>query len=52
MLAAAYSPPSMQDANRHDLRLFLRRLALTRRDARRVLGFFRRVLHRLERWSE
>jgi tRNA/rRNA methyltransferase len=52
MLAARYSPTSMQGANRHDLRLFLRRLALTRRDARRVLGFFRRVLHRLERRPE
>ena len=49
MLAAHYSPPSMHDANRHDLRLLLRRLALTQPDAQRVLGFFRRVLRRLER---
>jgi TrmH family RNA methyltransferase len=48
MLAAAYSPAKMQEANRHDLRLLLRRLALTEHDARRALGFFRRVLRRLE----
>lgn len=48
MLAARYSPASMRRANQHELRLFLRRLALSARDVRRVLGFFRRVLHRLE----
>jgi len=48
MLAAHYSPPSMQEANRHDLRLLLRRLPLTGFDVRRALGFFRRVLRRLE----
>ena len=46
MTAAGYSPRSMQPANRHDLRLLLRRLALTRRDARRILGLFRRILWR------
>jgi tRNA/rRNA methyltransferase len=48
MLAAGYSPSSMQAANRHDLRLLLRRLALTGRDARRILGLFRRILWRLK----
>jgi len=47
MLAARYSPSSMREANRHDLRLLLRRLALSAPDARRALGFFRRILHRL-----
>jgi tRNA/rRNA methyltransferase len=49
MIAAAYSPPSMRDANRHDLRLLLRRLAPSRRDTRRILGLFRRILWRLKR---
>jgi TrmH family RNA methyltransferase len=49
MLAANYSPPAMREANRHDLHLLLRRLALTRRDARRILGLFRRILWRLRR---
>jgi TrmH family RNA methyltransferase len=48
MLAARYSPPSMREANRHDLRLLLRRLTLTPSDVRRALGFFRRILKRLE----
>ncbi len=47
MLAAKYSPTAMRKANRHDLDLLLRRLALTRRDAGRILGFFRRILWRL-----
>jgi TrmH family RNA methyltransferase len=47
MLAAHYSPPPMRQANRHDLRLLLRRLALSQADVRRALGFFRRVLKRL-----
>ncbi len=46
-LSSHYSPSSMRDANRHDIRLLLRRLSLEQRDARRVLGFFRRILHRL-----
>jgi TrmH family RNA methyltransferase len=45
--AAHYSPASMQAANRHDLRLLLRRLAPTERDTRRILGLFRRILWRL-----
>ena len=49
MLAANYSPVSMREANRHDLRLLLRRMALKGRDARRILGLFRRILWRLER---
>jgi tRNA C32,U32 (ribose-2'-O)-methylase TrmJ len=47
MLAASYSPRSMQPANRHDLRLLLRRLSPTPRDTRRILGLFRRILWRL-----
>ncbi len=47
MLAANYSPAAMRKANRHDLHLLLRRLALTGRDARRILGLFRRILWRL-----
>ncbi len=49
MAAAGYSPRTMQAANRHDLRLLLRRLGLGPRDLRRILGFFRRILWRLER---
>jgi tRNA/rRNA methyltransferase len=48
MTAAGYSPRSMQPANRHDLRLLLRRLAPSARDSRRILGLFRRILWRLE----
>jgi len=47
MIAAGYSPASMQAANRHDLRLLLRRLAPTERDSRRIMGLFRRILWRL-----
>jgi tRNA/rRNA methyltransferase len=50
MIAANYSPPSMRDANRHDLRLLLRRLAPNRRDTRRILGLFRRILWRFKRF--
>ncbi len=49
MIAANYSPARMREANRHDLRLLLRRLALSERDARRILGIFRRILWRLRR---
>ena len=49
MVAANYSPASMRDANRHDLRLLLRRLAPTKADTRRILGLFRRILWRLNR---
>ena len=49
MGAAGYSPRSMQAANRHDLRLLVRRLGLNPADSRRVLGLFRRVLWRLKR---
>jgi tRNA/rRNA methyltransferase len=47
MLAANYSPALMRNANRHDVHLLLRRLALTKRDAERILGLFRRILWRL-----
>jgi TrmH family RNA methyltransferase len=49
MVAADYSPSGMREANRHDLRLLLRRLGPTERDLRRILGLFRRILWRLER---
>jgi TrmH family RNA methyltransferase len=49
MTAANYSPAEMGTANRRDLRLLLRRLALGERDARRMVGFFRRILWRLRR---
>jgi len=49
MIATDYSPRAMQAANRHDLRLLLRRLALSAHDTRRVLGLFRRILWRLAR---
>jgi TrmH family RNA methyltransferase len=49
MIAARYSPGIMHEAHRHDLRLMLRRLAFTRRDLRRALGLFRRILVRLNR---
>jgi tRNA/rRNA methyltransferase len=48
MLAANYSPPEMRNVNLHDLHLLLRRLALTRSDAGRILGFFRRILWRMK----
>ena len=51
MLAANYSPAEMRNANHHDLNLLLRRLALTRTDAGRILGFFRRILWRLKHES-
>jgi len=49
MTAAGYSPRVMQPANRHDLRLLLRRLAPSALDTRRMLGLFRRILYRLNR---
>ncbi len=49
MQAANYSPTAMQKANGRDLDLLLRRLSLTRADARRILGLFRRILWRLQR---
>lgn len=48
MEAADYSPAGMREANRHDLRLLLRRLTLTERDARRILGLFRRIVWHLK----
>ena len=47
MTASAYSPRAMVPANHHDLRVLLRRLALTPPDARRTMGLFRRILWRL-----
>lgn len=51
MIAADYSPEIMRRANRHDLRLLLRRLAPGAHDTRRILGLFRRILWRLARTS-
>jgi len=47
MLAAGYSPRTMQAANRRDLALMLRRLAMNEQDTRRIMGLFRRILWRL-----
>lgn len=47
MLAARYSPKSMHETNRHDLRVLLRRFNLSPLDSRRILGLFRRILNRL-----
>ncbi len=49
MMAAGYSPRTMQPANRHDLRVMLRRLAPSALDTRRMMGLFRRILYRLQR---
>jgi tRNA/rRNA methyltransferase len=49
MQTAGYSPQGMHSANRHDLRLLLRRLSLSAHDVRRILGLFRRILWRLKR---
>jgi len=49
MVAAEYSPAAMLEANRHDLRVLLRRLALSEADTRRALGIFRRIVWRLNR---
>jgi TrmH family RNA methyltransferase len=48
MQAAGYSPKLMKEANRHDIRLMLRRLHLNAADNRRMLGLFRRILWRLK----
>ena len=47
MGAVHYSPASMRNANRHDVRLLLRRLAPGEKDVRRMIGLFRRILWRL-----
>jgi tRNA/rRNA methyltransferase len=52
MVAAKYSPAAMRSANRHDLRLLLRRLAPNRRDTRRILGLFRRILWQLKQFPK
>ena len=49
MAESDYSPRIMQAANRHSLRILLRRLNLNSADSRRILGLFRRVLWRLTR---
>ena len=42
MAESDYSPRIMQAANRHSVRLLLRRLNLNSADSRRILGLFRR----------
>ena len=49
MEAARYSPESMREANRHDMRLLLRSLTPAEKDVRRILGLFRRILWRLRK---
>jgi len=49
MSASGYSPANMRNANRLDMRVLLRRLALSEPDARRTLRLFRRIVWRLER---
>jgi tRNA/rRNA methyltransferase len=49
MTAAGYSPEIMQNANRHDLRVLLRRLGPSAQDTRRIMGLFRRILWRMAR---
>jgi hypothetical protein len=48
MTGAGYSPRTMQAANRHDLRLLLRRLHLNAPDTWRAMGLFRRIVWRLK----
>ncbi len=48
MIAAGYSPRAMQPANRHDLRVLLRRLGPSALDTRRMMGLFRRIVYRLQ----
>lgn len=49
MVSADYIRGSMRQANQHELRLLLRRLAPNAEDTRRLLGFFRRIVWRLNR---
>ena len=51
LAAANYSRAAMRNANRRHLDLLLRRLSLNRRDARRVMGVFRRILWQLQHQS-
>jgi len=49
MIEVDYSPRTMRAANRHSIRLLLRKLNLNSADSRRILGVFRRILWRLRR---
>lgn len=49
MAASNYSPAEMSTANRHDLRVLLRRLTLNERDARRMVGVVRKILWQLRK---
>jgi tRNA/rRNA methyltransferase len=51
MTAVRYSPQIMEAANRHDLRLLLRRLSWTEGDAKRALGLFRHILRQIEHFK-
>jgi len=48
MGASNYRPIASSEANARELRVMLRRLAPAERDARRILGVFRRILWRLK----
>jgi tRNA/rRNA methyltransferase len=48
MTVAGYSPESMAEAIRHDVRVVLRELSFSARNTRRVMGLFRRILWRLK----
>jgi tRNA/rRNA methyltransferase len=52
MRAADYSPAAMREANRHDLRVMLRRLGPSKRETRRILGLFRRILWQIQHRRE
>jgi TrmH family RNA methyltransferase len=49
MIESGYSPAAMRRANRLDLRMLLRRMALTEKDAGRALRLFRRMIWRMRR---
>ncbi len=48
MRKAGYSPNAMQKANHHDVQLMLRRLQMSKKDTRRILGLFRRMSARMD----
>jgi tRNA/rRNA methyltransferase len=52
MTASGYSPKIMQQANRHDLRVLLRRLGPAAQDTRRIMGLFRRILWKVARMPD
>jgi len=52
MVSADYIRGSMHEANRHELRLLLRRLSPNASDTRKLLGLFRRISWRLNHRRE